>query len=291
MKSPRDITRKSGSNLAIALSTLPGRRRDDMVDFYAFCRIVDDIADDPERPARQKREKLGLWRMAAESGFTGDGWLHPELSSIIDRHQIPINLFIEIIDGVSQDIEPVRYQTLDDLLAYCYQVASAVGLVSVRIFGCGEDEDALNYGINLGYCLQLTNIMRDVAEDFQNDGRIYLPIGIMDKFGYSEEELRAGKYTPNFVALMDFLYHEASHFYQLTASYIQPTFRPRLVATEMMVTVYRRILEKMHKDRYQVFSHRYGLSKPEKAIIFASSWMQSKWTAPFPKDSEDSKIS
>ena len=215
-----------------------------MVDFYAFCRIVDDIADDPERPARQKREKLGLWRMAAESGFTGDGWLHPELSSIIDRHQIPINLFIEIIDGVSQDIEPVRYQTLDDLLAYCYQVASAVGLVSVRIFGCGEDEDALNYGINLGYCLQLTNIMRDVAEDFQNDGRIYLPIGIMDKFGYSEEELRAGKYTPNFVALMDFLYHEASHFYQLTASYIQPTFRPRLVATEMMVTVYRRILEK-----------------------------------------------
>lgn len=283
--STHEITRKSRSNLAFALSTLPPRRRDDMIHFYAFCRVVDDIADDTGNTAEEKRKQLATWRKAATAGFPGNDWLYTELHQIIDRYRVPHELFVKIIDGVSRDIEPATYQTLDELLGYCYLVASAVGLVSIRIFGCGDEEAARRYAVDLGYALQLTNIMRDVAEDFDNDARIYIPTELMQKFGYTEEELRKKHHSPAFIELMDFLYHQASTFYERAAGHIRPSFRRRLVASEMMATTYRRILNRMKKDHYRVLERRYGLPKLEKATIFARSWIQSKWLAPFPADS------
>ena len=283
--SSHEITRKSQSNLAFALSTLPGQRREDMIDFYAFCRVIDDIADDTGQAAETKREQLLGWRKAAQEGFPGETWLHPQLRQISQRYSIPSELFVEIIDGVSRDIEPAVYTTLDELLGYCYQVASAVGLVSIRIFGCGDDRDARCYAIDLGYALQLTNIMRDVGEDLDNDGRFYIPTELLEKFSITEAQLREKRLTPAFVEMMNYLYLQAANFYQQASGHIRPSFHRRLVASEMMATTYRRILERMKADGYHVFDRRYGLSKFEKAGIFASAWIRSKCIARFPKDS------
>jgi phytoene synthase len=282
--SSQEITYQSRSNLAFTLSVLPGQRRKDMIDFYAFCRVIDDIADHPERAAEQKRMALDTWKQAAEAGFPGEDWLYPQLRRISQRHAVPTELFCEIIDGVSRDIEPASYDTFDDLLGYCYQVASAVGLVSIRIFGCGDDENARHYAINLGYALQLTNIMRDVGEDIDNDGRCYLPNDILGQFGVTRDELREHCHTPAFTEMMHHLHLQASTFYDRAAARIHPSFHRRLIAAEMMASTYRRILNRMQADGYRVFDRRYGLSKLEKAGIFVRSWVRSKWIAPFPRD-------
>ncbi len=128
--------------------------------------------------------------------------------------------------------------------------------------------------------------MRDVGEDLGNDGRIYLPAELLSRFGCSEEDLKARRHSPAFVDLMDFLHLRASSFYDSAAEHVRPSFRRRLVASEMMATTYREILEKMRRDRYRVFEHRYGLSKFRKATIFASYWIQAKALTPFPADEQ-----
>jgi len=286
----KEIARQSRSNLTIALAALPPDRRDDMITFYAFCRVVDDIADEPGRPAAEKLAGLEIWRKSASRNFSEGGWLHADLARIVERYSIPSDLFLEIIDGVSMDIDPQPFRTYDDLLGYCYKVASAVGLVSVRIFGC-KSEGSDDYAINLGYALQITNIMRDVREDLENDGRIYLPTEVMERFRYDEKELRSLHHGPAFTNMMNFHYRQATSYFEKAASFIDPAERSRLVASEMMGQVYRELLEKMHRDDFRVFERRYRISKARKATILARSWFSSRFLRPFPADDDDAHSS
>lgn len=264
--SSTQIARKAKSNLALALVCLPEERRRDMISFYAFCRVVDDIADDPTLGEAEKEQELAFWRRCVAEGNAPG---HPVLDEVVilpHKYGFPRAWLAEIIDGVASDIAKVRYETMDELLAYCYKVASVVGLVSVEIFG-HKNPASRDYAIQLGYALQLTNIIRDVGEDARETGRIYLPREDLKKFGVAEEDILKGNAHPGFFRMMDFEYDRAVAFYRKAAQLLPAEDRESLLASEMMGQIYREILEKLKLTRYPVFDERARLHPARKAWI------------------------
>ena len=198
------------SNLALAFLCLPRGKRADMNVFYTFCRVVDDIADSPDLPPEEKAVLLEAWRAllrSTESSPTAQKQtdatplLADELCALVVRYRIPPGYLLDIITGVEMDLVARTYTTFEQLKAYCYKVASVVGLVSIEIFGY-QDEETRKYAVELGFALQLTNIIRDVAVDLDNGGRIYLPLEDLERFGYTAADLRARVYDKRFQALM-----------------------------------------------------------------------------------------
>src|SRR6266704_1615772 len=167
MHESRAITRRSASNLALAFVLLPKHKRDGMSALYAFCREVDDAADDESIPIERRRETLASWRAdiaRACAGKTPQLRVNQELQPFIAQHRLPFELFDELIRGVQMDFEIKRYETFDDLELYCYRVASVVGLLSIEIFGYTQPATR-DYADALSQALQLTNILRDVRSD------------------------------------------------------------------------------------------------------------------------------
>ena len=249
------------SNLAFALGCLPTDRRMDALVFYDFCRAVDDIADEPGRSSAEKHELLDLWKAALSAGDK----LPPALAQVLARHKIDRRLLIQIVLGVEMDIEPIRYQTHEDLRAYCWRVASAVGLVSVEIFGCKNPKSKI-YAELLGYALQMTNILRDVAEDAAT-GRIYLPLEDLQKFGVSEAGILRGDPGGNFSDLMHFEAARTRALFVEASRALPADDAGALKPAELMHTIYEKLLSRMEADGFRVFRKRYRLSKAEKLLI------------------------
>ena len=272
----RQIASRSRSNLAFALSALPKQRREDMITFYAFCRVVDDLADDPFLPIEDKREALEEWRKGLMHGFANPDELQTELMHLPERYKISPALLTEIIDGVESDLKKVRYETFDDLLAYCYKVACVVGLVSIEVFG-HQNPQCEKYAIELGYALQLTNIIRDVGEDARNDGRIYLPLEDLRRFGVTEQEILTGTYSPQFNELLRFQYERARSYFERAAALLPKEDRRSMISAEMMGRIYREILEKIARSGFAVLHQRIGLSKLRKVAILVTYRLRSLW--------------
>jgi len=270
-----DITRTSHSNLALAFVSLPPKRRRDMVTFYAFCRLIDDIGDEPGRPVEEKAAALADWKRALEEEFEGEPRLASEMRTLLAKYRIQKNLAAEIIAGVEMDLKPVRFETWADLEKYCWRVASAVGLVSIEIFGY-RNPQTREYAVQLGMALQITNILRDVAQDFENGGRVYLPMEELRRFGVSLEDLEHRRQTPEFFALMQFEAQRASEFFQQAVKLLSTQDRRSMVAAEIMRKVYARLLRRMRSGGFRVLEKRYKLSKAEKTITVARAWL---WNA------------
>ena len=261
------ITRASKSNLALAFIALPRERRADISVFYAFCRIVDDLADEPGDP-REKQSALDAWKRAVAEKFDGEPPLAEAVRALIAKYALPVAHFRELIAGVEMDLHGAACATWEDLRLYCHRVASVVGLVSIEIFGC-RDPRSREYAEQLGLALQLTNILRDVGQDLANEGRIYLPAEDLARFQITPADLAARRRDERFLALMDFEAARARDFFNKATSALPPTDRRALVAAEIMAAIYRRLLEKMQRDRFQVFDRRYSLPKWKKlALIF-----------------------
>src|SRR3989440_3586209 len=209
------ITRDSKSNLALAFVALGRERRNDITIFYAFCRVVDDIADSTEGTFDQKAADLRAWRTWIREAAPGEPDLARDVRGLYAKYAITPAMLDEIIDGVEMDVGKVRYQTFEDLRLYCYRVASAVGLVSIEIFGY-RNRACRDYAVQLGLALQMTNIIRDVGKDLRS-GRIYLPQEDLARFGYSEVDLRERKHNNAFVQLMDFQASRAEDFFSRAA--------------------------------------------------------------------------
>ena len=266
MSEANEITRKSRSNLAFAFFSLPKATRQDITTFYAFCRQVDDAADDPEVPLSQRRHWLQGWRRWLVQAEPGEPGFASELRTLISKYRIDRQLFEEILLGVEMDLEPVRFQDFEALHRYCYRVAGAVGLVSIEIFGY-RNAQCKEYARKLGTALQLTNIIRDVDKDLRNGGRIYLPSGELRMFGYSEEELRDRKYNSAFVRLMQFQAERAHSFFREATRLLPAEDRRSMVAAEGMRAIYFALLRRMEKDRFMLFDKTYRLNHFEKATI------------------------
>jgi phytoene synthase len=259
-----DITRRSKSNLAFALISLGRERRRDMTVFYAFCRVIDDIADSPQLPVAEKQRQLGEWRGWLRGSLGTEGPpLAAEIFSLMTKYAIGPEMLEEIIAGVEMDLYKSRYATFEELRLYCYRVASAVGLVSIEIFGY-RNPASKEYAIQLGLALQMTNIIRDVGKDLAN-GRIYLPQEDMVRFSYSEAELQQRKYNDRFIRLMEFQAVRAHQFFAQAAALLPSEDRKSMVAAETMGSIYRALLGRIESDKFRVFEKEYRLSKLEKA--------------------------
>jgi phytoene synthase len=257
------ITRESKSNLALAFVALGRDRRNDITIFYAFCRVIDDIADSVDETPEKKAQGLTAWRKWIRESVPGEPALAGDVRGLYAKYAITPSMLDEIIDGVEMDLRNVRYETFEELRLYCYRVASAVGLVSIEIFGY-RNPACREYAIELGLALQVTNIIRDVGKDLRN-GRIYLPHMDLARFDYSEAALRAEKYDDAFVRLMEFEATRAEDFFSRAASLLPREDRRSMVAAEIMASVYQALLKRMKADRFRVFEKEYRLSKIQKS--------------------------
>jgi 15-cis-phytoene synthase len=256
------ITRESNSNLALAFVSLDRERRRDITVFYAFCRVIDDVADNAELSADEKQHRLDAWRGWLRVARPDEPALAGDIRGLMEKYSVAPEMVEEIIAGVEMDLTRRRYRTFEQLRVYCYRVASAVGLVSIEIFGY-RNPGCKEYAIQLGLALQMTNIIRDVAKDLRQ-GRIYLPQDDMDAFDYSEAELLAREYDDRFIQLMEFEAKRARGFFARADSLLPPEDRRSMVAAEIMASVYRALLHRMESDKFRMFEKDYRLSKLEK---------------------------
>jgi phytoene synthase len=274
---------QSTSNFFYSFSLLPKEEREAMHRVYAFCRYTDDIVDtDPvaltESSAarydaiQRKRERLNRWRQEVERCYNGSS-THPilkPLTAVVNRFSIPQQYLQLLIDGCERDLVQHRYETFQELKEYCYSVASVVGLISIEIFGYKYDETK-EYAVNLGYALQLTNILRDIKSD-QLNGRIYIPIEDFERFDYSEEELKRDVYNENFMELMRFQTRRAREYYHKARAALRPDESITMFAAEIMDAIYYRLLEKIELAEYNVFAHKISVSTIHKILIALRLW-------------------
>ena len=266
------ITRQSKSNLALAFISLGRERRRDITTFYAFCRVIDDIADDVDPGAEEKRRRLGEWREWLRRSMANEPALAGDMRGLIHKYSLAPEMLEEIIAGVEMDLSIKRYAMFEELRLYCYRVASAVGLVSIEIFGY-RNPACKDYAIQLGLALQMTNIIRDVGKDLHG-GRIYLPQEDLSRFHYSETQLLDRQYNDQFVQLMEFEAKRAREFFARAAALLPREDRQSMVAAEIMASVYRGLLRRMQLDRFRVFEKEYRLSKLEKASRVAAQLLK-----------------
>ena len=264
-----DLSRREAKNFYYSFLLLPPARRRSMCALYAFLRHTDDLADEPGS-TEGKRVALTRWREALESALDGRGLGWPGLEALADavtRHGIPRNLLLEVIDGVAMDVEPRPFETFADLYAYCYRVASAVGLSCIHIWGYRSDGGrAEGLAEKCGVALQLTNILRDVREDARL-GRIYLPREDLDRFGVTAADLTADAPSERVRALFEFEGLRAYNYYAEAAPLIRlvaPVGRPVLRA---IVGIYRALLDEIARRDWNVLAGRISLPGWRKAGI------------------------
>jgi 15-cis-phytoene synthase len=268
------ITRQSKSNLALAFVALGRERRRDITTFYAFCRLIDDIADSSEFTIEEKSRRLMEWRASLRAAEPNEPPLAVEMRALIAKYSITLEMLEEIIAGVEMDLSISEYATFEALRVYCYRVASAVGLVSVEIFGY-LNPACRQYAIELGLALQMTNLLRDVGKDLSN-GRIYLPQEDLARFGYSAQELRGQVYNEHFVQLMRFEAERAEQFFGKAKASLPEEDRHSMVAAEIMSAIYFALLKRMEADRFRVFDRHYKLSNAAKLFHISRQLLKNR---------------
>ena len=260
----RRVARRRAKNFYYSFLLLAAHQRKAMCAIYAFMRHCDDLSDEPGAT----RAALDGWRAEMENALDGRFSGHPlwpAFHHTVRRFGIPHEYFRAMIDGVVSDLEPRRFATFDELYQYCYQVASVVGLTTIHIFGF-DTRSALPLAEKCGVAFQLTNILRDIREDAAR-GRIYLPAEDLRRFGVTEDELRAGRRSEAFLRLMRFEAARARAYYdesQPLLELIHPRSRPSLWA---LIAIYSRLLERIERRKYDVFTRRVRLSLLEKSWI------------------------
>lgn len=257
---------------------LPPRKRDAIIAVWDFCRVVDDAVDEapaPGTPGRREQIETALagWHQELARCYEGGvpaTAIGQRLQPFIAEFRLPRQAFEDVIDGVEMDLEPRRYETFEELFEYCRRVASAVGLICIEVFGY-RDPVTRQYALDLGIALQLTNIIRDITGDLAN-GRVYLPLEDLRRFGCTEDDLRAGVLTDNVRQLLVFECDRARSYYEKARRERPRSDRRCLVAAEIMGAIYFRILRGVERAGYDVFTRRIRVPRPQQAMIAVATW-------------------
>jgi phytoene synthase len=266
------IAAHHSKSFSLASALLPEEKRSAVRALYAFCRTVDDIVDESTLIGRDV--ELDYWRGLAQ------GRLHPRPDDLVgqawvdtrNRYHIPAQYALQLIDGVARDLGAVRYATFDDLTTYCYGVASTVGLMSMYIVGF-KSAEAVPYAIKLGVALQMTNILRDVGEDFRQ-GRIYLPQEDLKAFALTEADLAAGVVTPAWREFMRFQVDRTRQLYAEAAQGIKFLERDGQLSIGAAADFYQGILKTIEANDYDVFSRRASLGAWGKFSRLPGLWLK-----------------
>lgn len=256
----RRVARTQARNFYYSFLLLPKPKRDAMCAVYAFMRYSDDLSDGPEAVDAQALEDWREDLANALDGRYGANACWPAFHDTVRRYRIPSKYFYEVIDGVGSDLQPRDFQTFDELYRYCYQVASAVGLTTVHIFGF-DDPRMLQLAEKCGIAFQLTNIIRDVKED-QERGRLYLPREDRDRF-------------PSLPDLLRFEGNRARTYYEEARPLIGLIQADSRRAMWALFTIYSRLLAKIEKGGYEVMRQRVRLSAIEKSAILVQALFRS----------------
>ncbi|MES2354348.1 MAG: presqualene diphosphate synthase HpnD [Pseudomonadota bacterium] len=257
---------KSGSSFYYSFLFLPPEKRRAITAVYAFCREVDDVADEV-KDISVARIKLAWWRTEVANLFAGNPQ-HPvgkALLPVIQTLNLSATQFNEVIDGMEMDLTYHRYPDFKSLELYCYRVASVVGQMSATIFGY-TDPNTLKYANDLGMAFQLTNIIRDVGEDARRD-RIYLPQDELNQFGVSTTDILNGQESDNFRKLMAFQTERAKQYYQEAFAALANIDRKTQRAGLIMAAIYRTLLDEIERDRFAVLKQRIALTPLRKLWI------------------------
>jgi len=252
---------------------LPAEQRRAIEAVWDFCRAVDDAVDEP-LTTLPSRDAVGFWRAELARCYDGGAPQTPQgrgLQPFIGEFGLPRQAFEDVIDGVAMDLDTSRYKTFDDLFEYCRRVASAVGLICVRIFGC-RNPGAADYALNLGVALQLTNILRDIPDDLAR-GRVYLPLDDLAAHGCTVEDLAAGQVSDRVRSLLKFECDRAHDFYRRAIAARPDEDRRRLVAAEIMRAVYFATLRRIERRGYDVFHGRVKLRRPAQLLVAVRQWL------------------
>lgn len=253
-------TRHHAKSFYFSSHVLPAEKRKAAYAVYAFCRFADEIADNAAamNDHLQAQRRLAELRNQLNYVYANSPLMSQKLLAFketVFRYGIPKQYFLDLLRGVEMDLEKTRFETFAELKDYCYCVASVVGLIMTRIFGVA-DEAALDHAEDLGTAMQLTNILRDIGEDYQRD-RIYLPLDELRRFNYPEEELSQGVVNENFIRMMKFQIERARTYYASAAQGIpQLTNDGSRFCVRLMSGTYSRILDAIEDNRYDVFSER-----------------------------------
>ena len=284
----RAIARREAKNFYYAFVALPEARRNAICAIYAFMRQADDLADDESLSREERRNRLDAWQAEWRGvchGGDSSNRIFLAVRDTVERFEIPLNLLDELVAGVTMDLKPETcdtpdtYATFADLYRYCYLVASVVGLVCIRIFGY-TDSHAEKLAEETGIAFQLTNILRDVAEDAARN-RVYLPLEDLAAHGVSLDSLlhRAPGAPPSVQerALLAEIAARAEKFYQSAQALmplIDPESRPALW---VLVAIYHGLLRRIERSEYDVFSRRASIPAAEKLGILAVGLMRMGW--------------
>lgn len=277
MRARPDMARDT--NFYYSFLVLPAAKRRAIVAVWDFCRAVDDAVDEANGPDAAMKE-IARWRRELAAVFDGGVIQTAQgraLGPFVRQFNLPRPAFEALIEGVEMDLGSRRYETFADLYEYCIRVASAVGLICVEIFGCG-DARSRQYAIDLGVALQLTNILRDVPEDLRR-GRVYIPQEDLRRHRCSEEDLAreaaaagGGVQSPEVKALLRYQAQRARDYYRRAAEGLPRADARRLAAAEIMGAIYRGILARIEAADYDVFSRVVTIPRPRRALIAASTW-------------------
>jgi phytoene synthase len=271
------------TNFYYSFLVLPPEKRRAILAVWDFCRAVDDAVDDVDGDAGSRdsaERELTRWRAELAAVFGSGTPGTPQgraLAPLVPRFGLPKRSFEALIEGVEMDLTTCRYESFAHLHEYCIRVASAVGLICLEIFGY-RDPAARQYATDLGVALQLTNILRDVPEDFAR-GRLYIPLEDLRAHACSEDDLRreiaqagTGVRSPAVRALLRAQAQRAHEYYRRARAALPPGDARRLVAAEIMGAIYRAILTRIERRDYDVFTEVVRVPRPRRAAIAAATW-------------------
>ena len=265
------LARDTGRNFYYSFLTLPRRMFRDMCVLYAFMRHTDDLGDAHDLDPAERQRRLRDWRGDLDRALDGQvaGRILPALADVARRREIPHEYLREVIAGVESDLVPRRFATFAELERYCYQVAGAVGLCCIHVWGF-RGEQATNLAIDCGTAFQLTNILRDLGEDARS-GRVYLPDDELARFGYGAAELQAGIRDERFAGLMRFQVDRAWQFYARGAELHECLRRPGRSVLSAMLRIYGALLREIERRDFDVFTRPIRLSASRKLAIACTS--------------------
>lgn len=268
----KKIVKDSGSNFYYSFLFLPKRKRRAIYAVYAFSRTIDDIVDG-ESSLDEKERLLSFWRSEIDHCYGGssDHPLTIELAYAARQFGIPKEYFIDHLNGVTQDMIQTRYATFEDLVKYCYRVASIVGLICLRIFEVKDTEKNREAAINLGLAFQMTNILRDVDADVDRD-RIYLPEEDLLRFNLTEADILERKYSDEFVNLMSFEWDRVSQIFEKARIGFDRKAARKLLPAMIMADIYYQILLGIRDVNYDVFKNRVRVPSLKKIKFALKRW-------------------
>lgn len=271
------LARGSGSNFFFAFYSLPRAMFREMCVLYAYMRVTDDLGDDETLSLDQRRKNLTQWKeslkQATRDGMSEDLILQA-MVDVARRKEIPESYLLEVIDGVESDLTPREFQTFEQLNGYCYQVAGVVGLCCLKIWGYREDvADVHQQAIDCGTAFQLTNILRDLAEDSQRD-RVYLPTEDLERFQLTRADVIAATMTDSFRSLMQDQVAKAWGYYRNALPLLDCVSADGRVMLSGFLQAYSLLLKKIESRNYDVFSERIGLSRRRKLMIAGRSFLR-----------------